>query len=90
MGARKKAYPEFKREVVELVKCQGLLAAEGVRRLDAHANLLRKWQSQAAGQGPQAFPGKGHQTAVEKENRRLGMEREILKKATAFFAKESK
>lgn len=90
MDARKKAYPEFKREVVELVKCQRLSVAEAARRLDVHANLLRKWQSQPVGQGPQAFPGKGHQTALEKENRRLRMEREILKKATAFFAKESK
>jgi transposase len=88
---------EFKREAVELIRKQGLSVVEAARRLDVHANLLRKWQSQAAEQGAQAFPGKGHQTALEEENRRLRdenarlrMEREILKKATAFFAKESK
>ena len=88
---------EFKREAVELIRKQGLSVAEAAERLDVHANLLRKWQSQAAEQGVQAFPGKGHQTALEEENRRLRdenarlrMEREILKKATAFFARESR
>jgi transposase len=88
---------EFKREAVELIRKEGLSVAEAARRLDVHANLLRKWQREAAEQGRQTFPGKGHQTALEEENRRLReenarlrMEREILKKATAFFAKESK
>jgi transposase len=88
---------EFKREAVELIRQQGLSVAEAARRLDIHATLLRKWQHEAAKQGSQAFPGKGHQTALEEENRqlrdenaRLRMEREILKKATAFFAKESR
>lgn len=88
---------EFKREAVELIQQQRLSLAEAGRRLDVHANLLRSWLSQAASHGAQAFPGKGHQTALEEEcrrlrdeNVRLRMEREILKKATAFFAKESK
>ena len=67
-----------------MIRTQGLSVAEAARRLDVHVNLLRKWQSQVAEQGAQAFPGQGHQTALEEENRRLReevrrltMEREI-------------
>ena len=54
------------------------------------------WKRQLASDGNQAFPGKGNLSPekeeldlLRKENKRLRMEREILKKATAFFAKES-
>ncbi len=76
---------------------EGLSQAEVARRLDIDPGTLRKWQRRLESQGEQAFPGKGLQTPLEEENRRLReevrrltMEREILKKATAFFAKESK
>ena len=87
----------FKREAVQMIHKQGLSVAETARRLDVHENVLRKWQRQLEDQGGQAFPGKGQQGAIEEENRRLReevrrltMERDILKKATAFFARESK
>jgi transposase len=58
--------------------------------------LLRKWKKDLDDQGDQAFPGKGNLPALEEElrrlraeNKRLQMERDILKKATTFFAKES-
>ena len=58
---------------------------------------LRRWKRELESDGNQAFPGKGNLSAekqeeldrLRKENKRLRMEREILKKATAFFAKES-
>ncbi len=93
---RRQFTDEFKREAVQLVEQQGLSFAEAARRLDVRENLLRRWRqqfSQAAG----ASPAGTQQTALEAENRRLRaenarllMEREILKKATAFFARESK
>jgi transposase len=55
-----------------------------------------RWWRQLEDNASDAFPGKGKRTAeqqriceLEKENRRLRMENEILKKATAFFVKES-
>ena len=59
--------------------------------------MLRRWQGQVTRDGTVAFPGKGQQTPeqaelhrLREENRRLQMEREILKQATAFFASESR
>ena len=56
---------------------------------------LRSWRDEFASEGDSAFSGSGKQTGLEEENRklrteveRLRMEREILKKATVFFAKE--
>lgn len=88
---------EFKVEAVSLVSRQGLSFAEAARRLDIGQNLLRKWRDQFAAEGSTAFASKSQPTALEEENRRLRaendrlrMEREILKKATAFFVKESR
>jgi transposase len=88
---------EFKREAVALVVQQGLSFVEAARRLGIRDSLLRKWKAALEAQGDQAFPGKGQQNAQEaelarlrRENEQLRMERDILKKATAFFARESK
>ncbi len=88
---------EFKVEAVRRIAAEGKSLAEVARELGRGESLLRGWKTALASEGEQAFPGKGHQPAVEEElrrlraeNQRLRMEREILKKATAFFAKESK
>ena len=66
------------------------------RRLDVSQSLLHLWKKAFLAQGPHAFPGSGHLTPQEdelrrlrEENTRLKMERDILKKATAFFATQS-
>lgn len=94
---RRRFSVEFKREAVQLVEQQGLSFAEAARRLDVRENLLRKWRQQFGDAASSAPAGTLQQTALEVENRRLRqenarllMEREILKKATAFFARESK
>ncbi|WP_373653608.1 transposase [Schlesneria sp. DSM 10557] len=94
---RRKHTPEFKREALNLISSQQLSVAEVSRRLGVSQTLLYKWKAQFAAQGEQAFPGQGQQTAQEAELARLRrevellrMERDILKKATQFFAKESK
>jgi transposase len=94
---RRKHTPEFKREAVSLVIDQQLSVAEVSRRLGVSQTLLYKWKAQFVEQGDQAFPGKGQQTPQEAELARLRreveqlrMERDILKKAAQFFAKESK
>ena len=94
---RRQHTPEFKREALSLVIDQHVSVAEVSRRLGISQSLLHKWKAQFVAQGEQAFPGKGQQTAQEaelarlrRENEQLRMERDILKKATAFFARESK
>jgi len=67
------------------------------RELGLRRNMLYKWQQQLSTKGDEAFKGAGR-TAVkddnvaelEKENRRLKEEVEILKKAAAYFARELK
>ena len=95
---RRRTYTsQFKREAVELIEREGLSVAEAARRLGVDQTLLRSWKLKFQEQGDQAFPGAGQRTAIEEENRqlreenaRLKMERDILKKATAFFARESR
>ena len=93
---RKQFSKQFKLDAVELVTEQGYKASEAARNLGIHHSSLRRWINDFKSEGKQAFPGKGHMTPekeelyrLRKENKRLRMEREILKKAAAFFAKES-
>lgn len=93
---RKSYTPEFKLRAVKMVLEQKLSVAEVARRLGVGANLLHLWRKAVLAQGPHAFPGSGHLTPQEDElrrlrgeNTRLKMERDILKKATAFFAAQS-
>lgn len=87
---------EFKAQAVKLVIEQGRSVAEVARDLDLSESLPRGWKRSLDEGGDRAFPGKGHPPAHEEELRRLRaevkrltMERDILKKATAFFARES-
>lgn len=95
-GTRRQFSREFKLEAVKLVKERGVSVAQASRDLDVHENVLRKWMRELASDPQQAFPGKGvmkpEQAEIErlkKEVAKLKMERDILKKAAAFFAKES-
>lgn len=97
MATEKKKYtPEFKIEAVKLITEQGYRPTEAARNLGIHPSALNRWRSQLASEGKNAFPGKGRLTPekeelqkLRKEVQRLKMERDILKKAAAFFAKES-
>jgi transposase len=96
MGTRRQFSREFKLEAVRLVKERGVSVAQAARELDVHENVLRKWMREQASDPQQAFPGKGvmkpEQAEIERLKRevaKLKMERDILKKAAAYFAKES-
>ena len=94
MARTRKTYtPEFKLQAVKMVLEQKLSVAEVARRLGVSQNLLHTWKKAVLEGGTNAFPGSGHLTPLEEENRRLRAEvkrleaeRDILKKATAFFA----
>lgn len=97
MRQRRKFTGEFKVEAVRLSNQPGRSIGEVAKSLDIGEGLLRKWREQFAAVGLAAFPGSGQSSSLEEENRRLRaeverlrMEREILKKATVFFAKESR
>jgi transposase len=88
--------PEFKAEAVKRVTEQGRSFVEVARDHDIGESTLRSWRQAILKGGVQAFPGRGNPPALEEElrrlraeNKRLTMERDILKKATAFFARES-
>lgn len=97
MARRRRSYTsEFKVEAVKLVTEQGYSVAEACRSLDIGETLLRSWKAAFEAQGTQAFPGNGRLPAADEElrrlraeNKRLLMEREVLKKAAAFFAREA-
>jgi len=96
MATRKKYTQEFKQDAVRLVLEQGYNQSEAARNLGVDRGMLGRWVKEAQADESEAFRGNGKRTVEQEElrqlrdeNRRLRMEREILKKATAFFVKES-
>ena len=93
---RRRFSHEFKLEAVKLVRERGVAAAQAARDLDVHENVLRKWVREFAGDPQHAFPGEGQmkpeQLEIERlrrEVQKLKAERDILKKAAAYFAREA-
>ena len=89
--ARRKHSEEFKREAVKLIFDQQLSVAEAARNLGIHPNLLRNWKRRFEAENEEGSLTEDERMEIARlrvENRRLRMERDILKKATAFFANE--
>jgi transposase len=92
---RRKFSREFKIEAVRLVRERGVSVAQASRDIDVHENVVRKWVKEF-GTDPQAVPGRGQlkpeQLEIDRLRRevaKLRAERDILKKAAAYFARES-
>jgi transposase len=90
MASRRKYNVEFKKAAVELINVKGYTLAEAAESLHVDASTLRLWLKKFGAQIPAAPEGT---TALREQNRqlreqvkRLQMERDILKKAAAFFA----
>ena len=87
---------EYKAEVVELIRKSGKSVGAVARELDLTETAVRRWVQRAevdSGEGPAGALTTAEReelAALRKRVKTLEMEREILKKATAFFAKESK
>ena len=88
--------PEFKVAAVRLIRERGVSVAQAARDLEIHENMLRRWAKELSADPMQAFPGHGQEKPerleierLRKENAKLRAERDILKKAAAFFARES-
>lgn len=92
--SRRKHSREFKIEAVKQVVERGRSVSAVAEGLGINANLLTRWKSEFTSEGTAAFPGNGNPSATDEEMRRLRrelaiaqQERDILKKAVAFFAK---
>jgi len=94
---RKNYSREFKRGAVGLITEKGYSIAEASRNLGIDYSVLRRWKNQLAEDSQNAFPGKGRLKPADEELRRLRRqlervteERDILKKALAYFAEDQK
>ena len=96
MATRKQYTVEFKQDAVRLVTEQGYKQTEAARNLGIVRGMLGRWIKEFQDDESGAFRGNGKLAAeqeelvrLRRENKQLKLEREILKKAAAFFAKES-
>jgi len=87
---------EFKLEAVRLVQERGVSVVQASRDLDLAESVLRRWVRDAVADPQQAFPGHGHMRPeqqeidrLRKEVAKLKAERDILKKAAAYFARDA-
>jgi len=94
---RKQYSKEFKLDAISLVLDQGFTRREAAASLEINAQMLGRWIKESKDEDGQAFRGNGKLTPEQAEIKKLKaqvkqleMEREILKKATAFFAAETK
>ena len=93
---RRKFTREFKLEAVRLIRDRGVSVAQASVDLSVHQSQLRNWVKALAADPQQAFPGQGQMkpeqleiARLKREVLKLKAERDILKKAAAYFAKES-
>ncbi len=97
MPEKRRIYDEeFKRDAVRLVTHNSYGVSETARRLGINATMLGRWKRETEAKPNGALPGNGHVAPdpdelrrLREENKRLRMERDILKKTVVFFANES-
>ena len=93
---RRKFTREFKLEAVRLIRDRGVSYAQASEDLKVHPTQLRNWVQKFSDDPQQAFPGNGQLrpeqleiARLKREVAKLKAERDILKKAAAYFARES-
>ena len=95
MPKRRNYSAEFKREAVALANQPGVTKAQIGRELDINPNMITRWQRELAANGSKAFLGQGvardqEMADLKRENARLRKERDFLREAATFFAKDPK
>jgi len=95
MSKRRKFSEEFKFEAVRLTRDPDVSVAQIARELGIGANMLSRWRQEITREADRAFRGHGRPrdeelTALRRELARVKKERDFLKEAAAFFAKESR
>ena len=95
MPQRRRYTKQFKEEAIRLSSQEGVRLTQIAQDLGIDAALLRRWRKDAETLGPKAFRGNSyaHDEEVAKLKRELGRvkrERDFLRDAAAYFAKESK
>jgi transposase len=93
VAKRKRFTTEFKREAIRMMASSGKTPAEIARELGVHRNQLYKWKEQLGNGGSGAASMKDRDggdelTRLRRELERVKEERDIFKKAAAYFAKE--
>lgn len=94
--ARRRFTKEFKIEALQLAGRPGMTIAKAASDLGVSLSTMHRWRQESVESGEDAFRGNGRRTAEEeelarlrRENSELRMERDILKKAAAWFAKHT-
>ena len=98
MLSRRSFTKEFKIETVKMATGSDTSVNQVAQDMGIHPNTLYRWVKQFSAKPEAAFPGKGHLVSSEaetirqlkRENERLKMERDILKKAMAIFSSDPK
>jgi transposase len=94
MSKRRKYSPEFKRGAVEQAQQPGVSCAQVARELGIGGNVLTRWKRESERSGRGAFGGTGNPrdeevAALKRELARVKKERDFLREAATFFARES-
>lgn len=94
MSKRRRYSPEFKQGAVEQARQPGVSCAQIARELGIKSNLLSRWKREADANGGHAFSGTGNprdeeNARLKRELARVKKERDFLREAATFFAKES-
>ena len=94
MQTRRKYSPEFKHGAVEQARQPGVSCAQVARELGIASNLLSRWKREADAEGQRAFGGMGNprdeeMARLKRELARVKKERDFLREAATFFARES-
>jgi transposase len=95
VATRRRFSKEFKQEAVQMTNVAGVTITQIANEIGIAPRLLGVWCKQLATSGTKAFPGRGkphdeEMAALKRELARVKKERDFLKEAAAFFAKESK
>ena len=94
MTQRKRYTKQFKEEALRLVSREGVSLGQVAQDLGLDASMLRRWRKEANNEGSKAFRGQGardeEMACLKRELGHLKRERDFLRDAAAYFAKESK